>query len=247
MIPKDSVLRRLPAGMDRRQVLFLDGIRHAGEIAALAHQRLRVTLTKIASDQPAGEQADALYTSAFLDAWALVDVIDRFRTLWDQLPGRPSVGPGKGGLGFNEISRPVRSLRNVADHLAQRADYVVSRRGSALGVLSWCTVLHSDAKEAFLCTILPGSLKPTSINIPNPGGEEIEVPSGFIHLSAGEYTANLSAVLPEMECRIRGIESSLAEVIRGTGEEESRSGADLLVKMVLSFGEPVKETITPVA
>lgn len=36
----------------------------------------------------------------------------------------------------------------------------------------------------------------------NPAGREFELPTGLIQLSAGEYTANLSEVLPEMVVRV---------------------------------------------
>ena len=250
MIRKDSVLRRLPANMDRRQVLFLDGIRHAGEIATLAMTRLRCTLTTIANEAHDVEMADGLYTSAFLDAWALVDVIDRFRTLWSQLPGRQRPVT-QSSPSFAEIAQPVRNLRNVADHLAQRADYVVAHRGSALGVLSWYTVMHSQIKdseieEALFCAIVPGSWHPEKMRgrMANPAGESIELPSGFIHLSAGEFTANLSAVIPHMESRIDELERSLEENLQQTGGLSMQGGSDSLLKLAIKFSEETSREST---
>ena len=120
MISRESILRRLSPNMDRRQALFLDGIRHTGEIAGLAHRRLTQTLTQIATTDPQDEEADLLYTAAFLDAWALVDVIDRFRTLWRLLPHASHAQPAPGAPTFAELSQSIRDLRNVADHLGSR-------------------------------------------------------------------------------------------------------------------------------
>jgi hypothetical protein len=175
MISRDSVLRHLPASLDRRQALFLDGIRHAGEIAGLAYQRLRDTLTQIALNEHELAAADHLYTSAFLDAWALVDVIDRFRALWTLLPIDAPSEPPPGTKKFAELAQPIRDLRNVADHLAQRADYVVARDGSALGVLGWFTATDVVKRQGVVCTIVPGTLLQRSTPVLNPAGRTIEL------------------------------------------------------------------------
>ena len=41
IIDEGSPFRRLPSELDRRQALFLDGIRYSVEMADLAHTRLR--------------------------------------------------------------------------------------------------------------------------------------------------------------------------------------------------------------
>ena len=104
MISRDSILRRLPPELDRKQALFLDGIRHAGEIAGLAYPRLQATLTTIAVEQLEPERADPLFTSAFLDAWSLVDVIDRFRALWLLLPDLRRRAPPPGTKTLAELN-----------------------------------------------------------------------------------------------------------------------------------------------
>lgn len=235
MISRNSRLRRLPAALDRKQALFLDGIRHAGEIAGLAYPRLQATLARIATQDLSPEVADQLYTSAFLDAWALVDVIDRFRALWVLLPGaglRPTL-PGE--KSFAEISQPIRDLRNVADHLAQRADYVVARNGTALGVLSWFTPTDIANPKGVICTIVPGTLQKRSTHTVNPAGQKIDLPSGLVQLSAGEHAANISQVLPHMEARIRELEAGVDQSLNNQGYEIEQAGADLLIKMFVEF------------
>lgn len=234
MISRDSILRRLPSSLDQKQALFMDGIRHSGEIAGFAYNRLQSTLTRIATQELTPEKADELYTSAFLDAWSLVDIIDRFRALWLLFPDSEMQPPPAGEKSFKEISRPVRSLRNVTDHLAQRVEYVLSHGGSALGSLSWFTITDLPAQKGVICAIVPGTLRTRSHSAANPCGRRIEVPTGHIELSAGEYTANISEVLPHMEIRIRELESSLAGVIAEHSLEESQAGADLLLKIEIS-------------
>lgn len=235
MISRDSRLRRLPAALDRKQALFLDGIRHAGEIAGLAYPRLQATLTRIATQDLAPDAADQLYTSAFLDAWSLVDVIDRFRALWVLLPGGGFKPTLPGEKSFAELSQPIRDLRNVADHLAHRADYVVARSGTAPGVLSWFTPTDIANPKGVICTIVPGTLQKRSTPSVNPAGQKIDLPSGLIQLSAGEHTANISEVLPHMEARIRELEVGVDQSLGSQGYGNEQAGADLLIKMFVEF------------
>lgn len=48
MLSSDSPLKRIPAKLAKRQVLFLNGIRHAAEIRMLSYSRLTDTLFKLA-------------------------------------------------------------------------------------------------------------------------------------------------------------------------------------------------------
>lgn len=237
MISRDSILRRLPARLDPRQALFLDGIRHAGEIAGLAYPRLKATLTEIAVNEH--DSTEHLYTSAFLDAWSLVDVIDRFRALWALLPVTSRQAPPPGIQTFSELAQPIRDLRNVADHLAQRADYVVARKGTALGVLSWFTATDITKLEGVVCTIVPGTLRSRSTPALNPAGRSIEVPTGLVHLSAGEHTANLSEILPYMGARIKDLEAGVEQSLSEQEASTQQTGADLLVKMYMTFHGPM--------
>jgi hypothetical protein len=242
MVKQDSVLRRLPAELDPVQRLYIDGIRHCAEIAELAYPRLQRTLTEIAKQPPNGSATTARIASAFLDAWALVDVIDRFRLLWASLPGIP-VKPNQTTRTFAEIAENVRALRNVADHLSQRIPYVIAHKGTALGVLSWFTMLDQQKGEGVICTLVPGTMANQHSNVVNPGSKEIELPTGLIQLAAGEHKACLSEILPEMARRIAILESSLEQAFASANLQKSHSGADLLVRMYVTFGLDAEDGI----
>jgi len=238
------VLRRLPASMNSKEVLFLDGIRHAAEISSLAYSRLQTTLTHIATAVPKEEEADALYCAAFLDAWAVVDAIDRFRALWTLLPIPVRSEPADGNPNFTTISQPVRDLRNVADHLAQRADYVIAQRGSALGVLSWFTVTDAAKVEGLSCVIVPGTLRlgTSEVSMVNPAGKAIELPTGLIHLAAGGYSACLSDVIPAMALRVAQLEQALEATFVQLGVTSSIARADLLITALMGAMNPKADT-----
>ncbi len=89
IIGLNSPLRRLPLALERRQVLFIDGIRYSVGMVELAFNRLSETLKAAVLDRsrqrdtttPEGLQSFQLevghqITSALLDAWTVVD----FRT-----------------------------------------------------------------------------------------------------------------------------------------------------------------------
>jgi hypothetical protein len=234
MISQNSILRRLPPQLNRKQALFFDGIRHAVEIIDLAYSRLQSTLTAIALANHSSPTQGNSFTAAFLDAWALVDAIDRFRALWDLMPNAKKGNVLPGTKSFKELSQPVRDLRNVADHLAQRADYVVARKGAALGELSWYTALNPQGTEGLSCIIVPGTIGPGERQLVNPAGKESTYPTGMIHLAAGGYSACLSDLLPEIERRVRSLEDALERSFAEQGLEGQQAGADILVAMHMS-------------
>lgn len=238
MLADDSPLRRLPVDLDPKQALFFDGIRHATELADLAYERLSVTLTDIAMNS-AERRAAKAFTASFLDAWAIVDSIDRLRGLIHLLPGGCPVPRADGQPGFRVQTESVRALRNVSDHLAARADYIVARNSTALGILSWITIL--DEKHVLSCSILPGTIAHHSAPLPNPYGRELIGPTDFISLAAGEHSACLSDVMKEVHRVVGSIENSLGSWIRENGFEGRHAPSDMLawVKMEIVDEFPI--------
>jgi hypothetical protein len=225
MLAEDSPLRRLPVELDRKQALFFDGIRHAIELADLAYERLVVVLTDLAMGHTEGRVVKG-YTAPFLDAWAIVDAIDRLRGLVHLLPGSTQVPRGDGLPGFRELTAAIREIRNVSDHLAGRADYVVARNGTALGVLSWITII--DQEHMLCCAIVPGTIANKEVPLPNPIGRDLLGPSDFISLAAGEHSACLSDAMKEAHRRVEGIEAGLGSWLRDNGFDGKNAPVDML-------------------
>ncbi len=235
MIDADSVLRRLPVGLDSKQALILDGIRHAAEIMSLAYSRLTVTLTRIALSDSARSDYSADITSSFLDAWSLVDAVDRFRALWKSLPNaRPAQLP-IGAKSIDDFAQSFRDLRNVADHLAQRADFVVSKNGTALGSLSWFTGISQNPLEGWLCAVVPGSaVRGSKGSFVDPFEHKEEWPTRNIWLTAGGYRASLSEVLPHVAIRIERLEASIVQALQGLTQQRPDAMSDTLIKQRLT-------------
>ena len=228
MIDANSLLRNLPAALDRKQAVFLDGIRHSAEIASLAYERLKRALTEVARKEARPEAQE--FTGIFLDAWAIVDAIDRFQALWKLQPYAENLPKRDVIKDFGSI----RNLRNVADHLAGRMDYVISRKGTALGSLKWLTWIEDSR---FLgCIILPGTFQSSKVDFQYPVGKTIELPTGFITLSAGEHEVVLGEALSSVESYVRIIERLLAHELDKNNLHDKSAGSDFIFKAIIDFG-----------
>ncbi len=242
MIKFDSPLRRLPPRLDRSDALVLDGIRHAAEIATLSDRRLRETLTEIAtSDDNGSEQSAGRITSAYLDAWAMVDSLDRLRALVELVPEAP------GSEGHTKVLsgklQSIRGLRNVADHLATRIDYVVARKTPALGYLRWLTL--TDQRKGLTCVLVPGTLpEKVEFAFGNHAGHKVQYPTGRILLAAGEYEACLCDAMDVGSQMIRGLEEGLRVAVGEHGLEGRAVGADLFARGEIVFFETGDEPTT---
>lgn len=69
LVPDESPLRKLPATLDRRVILFLDGIRYSFEIFELASLRHAQTLQDISSMPGSQGSLGKKLVEAMADAW----------------------------------------------------------------------------------------------------------------------------------------------------------------------------------
>ncbi len=231
MLSKNSVLRRIPVVIEPKTAMFIDGIRHAVEISEFAYQRLSATLTELALNPPESEELRTISTAVFLDAWAMVDAIDRFRMLYQQMPGISFGAPTPGIMTLKEACEPFRLLRNVADHIAQRADFVVSRgNGAALGVLTWLTCFQVEPFNAYMCMLRPGTLRAVPELENGPLTATFDWPTSRICLSAGGYEANLSEIRAHIERRVKHLEEQLEQEFIRLGIVDAPAANDVFIR-----------------
>ena len=240
MIAFDSPLRLLPPGLSRLDTLAIDGIRHAAEIASLARRRLYATLTEIATAEPHAptpESADRI-TSAYLDAWAMVDAIDRMCRLVRQL----DVASGEDlGQEMQSALKGVRNLRNVADHLDRRLEYVEAHRSPALGRLSWFTLTGN--RRGMSCLLMPGTIAPEAGGaMPNPAGKDFIPPTDHVTLAAGEHEVSLSDAFAVATRMVRAVEDGVRNVVAEHGLEGQQVGADTTFIMHIGLFDPDTES-----
>jgi hypothetical protein len=154
LVPDDSPLRRVPSNLERRTILYLDGIRFALEQFDLASLRLADALNEIAKSGDDAKGLNQLVAQATIDAWSLVDAAHRLRQLLQQLPGLKK-NQADVKL-FLRRTASVEELRHFVQHFRNEID-VFAKRGMPLcGTLSW--VWSNEAQRRIENhTIIPGT------------------------------------------------------------------------------------------
>jgi hypothetical protein len=215
LLGRESPLRRIPANLEPKQALFLDGIRHTVEFLDITYGRLREVLTRLANNPPASCEIPDRFAHILLDAWTFVYAVSRFRTLYLQLPGIKFGEKKEGVPTLTELTQPFQNLRRFSDQLAQRSDKVASQSGGASGELSWLTGVQLQPEIlAWHCTLRPGSLQ----LVPSAGNEPITStlawPTDGIRLSAGGYSGDLSNIRKHISVRVRSLEAELEQAFQ---------------------------------
>ncbi len=190
LLGRDSPLRRIPVNIDPKQAVFLDGIRHAIEILDIGFGRLRAGLTRAALVPPEASDLPLVGAGLFLDTWAVVDAIDRFRQLYLGFPGMTLKRDCEEMPPLHDVLQPFRDLRNVGDHLAQRSDFVVAKGGAVMGELTWLTGVRLLPETiAWHCVLRPGTLRSEPTLPTAPIETTLDWPTDCICLTAGAIKA----------------------------------------------------------
>lgn len=211
MLSPNSSLRRVPSVLDPKQAIFIDGIRHSIDIIDLAYSRMRNTLSKIALAPPSSDELPEITPYIFLDAWAMIDAIHKFEILYSKFPGMTRKQPEAGTKTFSELCESLIKIRNIADHPTGSAERLASGDGAVFGTLTWMTGFNTNPIEVYFCTLRPGTLKAQpSIEWPKIL-TTLDWPTDCICLSVGGINANLSAIRPHIEKRVKHFENQLEQ------------------------------------
>ncbi len=206
LLSEESPLRRLPDGLNQRQRLILDGIRYAIDMADLAYNRLLNTLA-VYSSGSVDAVPSQIYTSAFSDAWSVVDSVDRLRGLLLLIPGAkesPEVQV------FQDRSKSIRVLRNSIQHLHARFDKLVSEKLPTWGCITWVTLSPEDSTRGATHMIAAGSLRGTSYAMENPAGKPIQQSLDLISLHAHGLSIPFSDLREALSSLLSFLERTLS-------------------------------------
>lgn len=210
LLGRESPLRRIPINVSPKQAVFLDGIRHSIEVMDIGFGRLRNGLTKAALEPLHPPELPLVGAGLFLDAWAVVDAIDRFRQFYLRFPGMQHSAVPDQIPPLSKTLQNFRDLRNVGDHVVDRADAVVAKGGAALGELTWLTGAQVLPEVvAWHCVLRPGTLRSQPVLPSTPIETTLDWPTDYICIKAGGYQGNLSQVRIHIAGRIRHLESQL--------------------------------------
>lgn len=232
IVGEDSPLRRLPAALDRKQMLFLDGIRYSAEMADLAHARLQQTLYRLTTRGKEPEQdpdhSDVL--SAVQDAWSIVDSLHRLRGLLQQMPGIKQNTPSM--RVFRQQTDKVEDLRNGVQHLNQQIHRLVSANQTAWGSLSWFALPEPNSKTGTIGVLVAGTVFTTEGHpMVNPIGKQVHSLVDYVTLTAYEHSLDLSDAMRRIERLIGSMEDQLRDQFEG----QPTAASELLVCADLQF------------
>jgi len=168
-------------------------------MADLAYERLKESLagwmllrspTK-ASLPGATDEMSRLNSLILLDAWSLVDVLNRLRVMVESMPGLKKSSPGVKSL--LQALGPLEDLRNAVQHLSGEVHTIADSGHPIWGSLSWARPPAHPGDALQAAAFIPGTLAPVKgIPVVNPVGRKCEHPVGLIELTAAGNTVSLS-------------------------------------------------------
>jgi hypothetical protein len=187
MIQPDSLLWKLPQGLDPCQASFLDAIRLSVQFIDVTYRRIEDALIRLTLET---DRSLLLGPIALMDAWALVDAIHRLRALISGMPRYKKRAPSKGL--FLRRTVDVAALRNSFQHLVNDLPALTQSDLPVLGALTWVRPISATEKTLSIETFIPGQVRGV-----HPSSQ-VAVPSSVpdrlsqIQLWAGDRSVDVS-------------------------------------------------------
>jgi hypothetical protein len=227
LIPEDSPLRQPPKEFSRRQVLILDGIRYAAEIADIAYERLAVKLQAIARSTTEPSTSDIAIAVA--DAWSIVDSAHRFYDLANEMPGI------RRGVWFRLLEKRLKDvleLRNCVQHQAGEINDLINSGGQVWGYLSWAEIVNGRYTGGWFM-ICPGAdYVGDQWFFVGPKDLPFVVPPGRIRLNAFGRQVYLGRTVGAIRHAVNAIATDITSgSVRPIGTPAlDRRGADIVIE-----------------
>ncbi len=236
-IPEDSPLRRPPDAFSRRQVLILDGIRYAAEMAHIAYERMSAHLQGIAASQEEPRVRDS--AAAMLDAWSIVDSAHRFRDLVSNLPGLPN---SLWRRVLQERTEDVAELRDCVQHQLDRIKGLISDGGQLWGYLSWAEVRNGRYTGKWLMMTAGSDYVGDRWLFIGPAALPFEVPAGRVRLNAFGRQAYLGRTVQALASAVEALagEISCAAMRPADTPALERRGSDVVYEGWLEVSIPLE-------
>jgi len=234
-IGPDSPLRRIPARLESRQRLFLDGIRYSAEMTELAYARLCHTAEEATRRVNNEAELGALHSALFLDAWSMVDSIHRLRALVLSLHALDGSAPPQP---FLDSTSAFYELRNLSQHLNRRLPGMASRNEPVWGSLSWVTGWPDQPNDCWITMAMAGAVVTTPGRpMVNPLGRTLRGPVDLVELtSRGDSLRPLTVSLTEGIEHLQAYVASLERALAPQFSNEPTLGADIVAVAQLRLG-----------
>jgi hypothetical protein len=203
-IDADSPLKHPPMPISERQIMLLDGVRHAADMAAIALDRLWKKLCYIDStDADIGSNDLA---EAGLDAWSIVDASHRIGDLIEHLPGLANA-PWK--RLFSERMKLAMEFRNDWQHQLTDVDRVVGERGQLWGALAWHQHRAGEPTGRWFLAVIGSDLKGSQWIHAGPVNQIPRVDSRRIRLLHCNRTLHLDRLVRDIFEAIEELEKAV--------------------------------------
>jgi len=232
IIRKASPLRRIPSQLNDEQALFLDAIRYSIEMADASYSRLKRTLLNTTQKRQRHSILSLYTVKALIDAWSIIDTVNRLRELLINMPGITKRAPGR--VIFMKNTAKVKSLRNIIQHLNEKKEVenLIQTRSAALGTLTWTVASDTKPGNIYSCYLRPGTLRTRTTPFPIHT-EKIGLPIDKIKLSIGSETVCLSDIMISLE----KLASSIEKNLRGHFQDLPPANIDVLICLEINTGE----------
>lgn len=225
-VPIDSPIRRIPTSLNRKEVLYLDGIRYCFEIFELVSLRLARTLHEIGQRDNASNPIAPLIVEATTDAWTLIDTTHRLRELLQQTPKLKKHEPEL--QVFLRRSKSIEKLRNYFQHFRTEIHSFADCGLPLWGTLSWVSGGDSSELPSNHC-IIPGTFfndcRAVGCTFDTHEGRFVE----RIVMHAGEMRIDLADLHDAVEQFVRFYIGWFEQ----TFNEKERHGADVHIRISL--------------
>lgn len=178
--------------LKRRQELYLDGIETSLVMTRISYARLYSDVECFSREEDQNSLPTSSQVQILLDAWSLVDTINRLRILIPQTPGlKKNIFVDH----FQKETNSIEEFRHFAQHLRREIPKLEDTGWPLWGSLSWIyeSPEMQTQKLVKIFVIIPGRLaKSGGYPAVNPVGLRIEPPVDHIRLTVGTSTIDLS-------------------------------------------------------
>jgi len=237
LISENSPLRLLPLPLSRKQILVFDGIRYAAEMTDLASRRLfgQLEHLSVSSAEPSTQDI----ATAMLDAWSIIDSVNRFRDLLQAAPGVRNE-PWKRLLW--DRTAVAGALRNCAQHQTGEIEKLIANRQQLWGYLSWAGFQNGSYTGKWHMMSAGTHFSGTKWYT-GPAASATPLPFGRIRLNTFGERVYLGLLTTAVRDAVRSIEEDLTKgSVRLVGSPvEGRGGPDFALETMIIIEYTVNE------
>ena len=222
IIAEDSPLRRIPMVIEPRQASCFEGIRLTAEMIDSAYQRLVTNLIRFSFNPCAQELASIGTATLFLDAWSVVDCLNRLRTILAKTPKFKKTLPPL--QIYERATKSVVGIRNIVQHLGEEIDRT-STVWPMWGILSWVAIIDPKAGLCRSCSVIGGRIVSGEHQLVNPLEKGFAGIVDHVHLAVKTESIELSSAVRSVGPVVNLIERNLYKQL----PDSTSTGSDAFV------------------